>query len=113
MLLKFLGEQGMQLSGRIKGAAAVSVPYDLEKSSRYIDEGFSKVYQWNFLRSLRRKAGAKLESFPDLASRESLSVATTMTAIPVIAITSATMRETVRSSRPSSAEMSATHAGYV
>ena len=78
VLLKFLGEQGTHISSRVKAAAAVSVPYDLEKSSRYIDEGFSKVYQWNFLRSLRRKAGAKLAMFPDLVPRESLASATTM-----------------------------------
>jgi len=78
VLLKFLGEQGSHISPRIKAAAAVSVPYDLESSSRYINEGFSKVYQWNFLRSLRRKASAKLEQFPDLASRQSLASATTM-----------------------------------
>lgn len=78
VLLKFLGEQGKHISSRIKAAAAVSVPYDLEKSSRYIDEGFSKIYQWNFLRSLRKKATAKLESFPELVSRTSLAGATTM-----------------------------------
>lgn len=78
VLLKFLGEQGRNISERIKGAAAVSVPYDLARSSRHIDEGFAKVYQWNFLRSLRRKAYAKLEKFPDLVSREALEQATTM-----------------------------------
>ena len=78
VLLKFLGEQGKNISERIKGAAAVSVPYDLARSSRHIDEGFAKVYQWNFLRSLRRKAYAKLEKFPDLVSREALEQATTM-----------------------------------
>ena len=78
VLLKFLGEQGRNISERIKGATAVSVPYDLARSSRHIDEGFAKVYQWNFLRSLRRKAYAKLEKFPDLVSREALEQATTM-----------------------------------
>ena len=78
VLLKFLGEQGRNISERIKGAAAVSVPYDLARSSRHIDEGFAKVYQWNFLRSLRRKAYTKLERFPDLVSREALEQATTM-----------------------------------
>jgi predicted alpha/beta-fold hydrolase len=78
VLLKFLGEQGTSISDRIKGAAAVSVPYDLARSSRHINEGFAKVYQWNFLRSLRRKAHAKLERFPDLVSHEALEKATTM-----------------------------------
>ncbi|HZJ01632.1 MAG TPA: hydrolase [Gemmatimonadaceae bacterium] len=78
VLLKFLGEQGSSISRRIKAAAAVSVPYDLARSSRHIDEGFARVYQWNFLRSLRRKAQAKLEKFPDLVSRDALERATTM-----------------------------------
>ena len=78
VLLKFLGEQGERISHRVKGAAAVSVPYDLARSSRYIDQGFARLYQWNFLRSLRRKAHAKLEVFPDLVPVESLSTATTM-----------------------------------
>jgi predicted alpha/beta-fold hydrolase len=78
VLLKFLGEQGDRISQRIKGAAAVSVPYDLARSSRHIDEGFARVYQWNFLRSLRRKAHAKLKQFPDLVSPESIERATTM-----------------------------------
>ena len=78
VLLKFLGEQGANVSERIKAAAAVSVPYDLSRSSRYINEGFAKVYQWNFLRSLRRKAHSKLEKFPDLVSRDALEQATTM-----------------------------------
>ena len=78
VLLKFLGEQGGHISKRIKAAAAVSVPYDLARSSRHIDEGFARVYQWNFLRSLRRKAYAKLKQFPDLVSRGALERATTM-----------------------------------
>lgn len=66
VLLKYLGEQGAGVSNRIRGAAAVSVPYDLSESSRYINQGFSRLYQWNFLRSLRDKAMSKLRQFPDL-----------------------------------------------
>jgi len=43
----------------------VSVPYDLARSSRHIDAGFSRVYQAHFLRSLRRKAELKHVVFPD------------------------------------------------
>lgn len=78
VLLKFLGEQGDRIPDRIKGAAAVSVPYDLARSSRHINEGFARVYQWNFLRSLRRKAQAKLKQFPNLVPYHSLERATTM-----------------------------------
>ncbi|HEX2722125.1 MAG TPA: hydrolase [Gemmatimonadaceae bacterium] len=78
VLLKYLGEKGSAVSKRIKGAAAVSVPFDLSRAARHIDLGFSRVYRRSFIRSLRRKAVAKLESFPDLASRSSIDAATTM-----------------------------------
>ena len=78
VLLKYLGEQGTDISRRIRAAVAVSVPYDLARSSRFIDKGFARVYQWNFLRSLRAKALAKLERFPDLFEREKFASARSM-----------------------------------
>jgi predicted alpha/beta-fold hydrolase len=66
VLLKYLGERGDSLSDRIRAAAGVSVPFDLEKGARYISQGFSRVYDRHFLRTLRRKALAKLERYPDL-----------------------------------------------
>ena len=65
VLLKFLGERGVAVPGRVVAAAAVSVPYDLARSSRHIDRGFSRVYQSHFLRSLERKAALKHAAFPD------------------------------------------------
>ena len=70
VLLKWLGEGGGDLPPRLAGAAAVSVPFDLERGSRRIDRGFSRVYQHAFLKTLRRKALAKLERYPDLADGE-------------------------------------------
>lgn len=78
VLLKFLGEETERISPRIRGAAAVSVPFDLARSSRFIDRGFSKVYQRRFIRSLKSKAFQKLDQFPDLASRDTLDAANTM-----------------------------------
>lgn len=78
VLLKYLGEKGDTISSRIKGAVAASVPFDLSRSARHIDQGFSRVYRRSFIRSLKRKAAAKLETFPDLASRSALASATTM-----------------------------------
>lgn len=78
VLLKYLGEQAGNVSPRIRAAAAASVPFDLARSSRHIDRGFSKVYQRSFLRSLNAKARIKLEQFPDLASQSSLQRANTM-----------------------------------
>ena len=59
VLLKWLGERGT--SAGVRGAAAVSVPFDLEAGSRHISRGFARVYDRNFVRSLKRKALAKLE----------------------------------------------------
>lgn len=78
VLLKYLGEQSAGISPRIKAAAAISVPFDLARSSRHINRGFSRIYQRHFIRSLKQKAVAKLEHFPDLVPREQLSRIRTM-----------------------------------
>lgn len=78
VLLKYLGERGRQLPSQVKGAVAISVPFDLERSSRHIDRGFSRVYQWHFLRTLRKKARAKLTRFPGIADPEKVEAATNM-----------------------------------
>ena len=75
VLLKFLGEQGDRLAPQVRAAVAVSVPYDLERSARHIGQGFARLYEQVFLRTLRRKALAKLSRFPDLFVRERLRVA--------------------------------------
>ncbi len=78
VLLKYLGERGEQVSPRIRGAAAVSVPYDLAKAADYIDKGFSRVYQRSFIQSLQVKALAKLDQFPDLVTTERIQSIRTM-----------------------------------
>jgi predicted alpha/beta-fold hydrolase len=72
VLLKFLGERGNTLPSEVRAAAAVSVPFDLDRSCRYIQRGFSKVYDRHFLRTLRTKALAKLERYPGLFDRARL-----------------------------------------
>jgi len=69
VLLKWLAERRDQ---SIAGAAAVSVPFDLGRGARHIDRGFARVYQANFIASLKRKVYAKLERFPDLVDRRKL-----------------------------------------
>lgn len=78
VLLKWLGEQGDALPPRIRAAAAISVPFDLERGSRHISRGFSRVYERHFLRTLRRKAEAKLRHYPDLFERTALVGARTL-----------------------------------
>jgi predicted alpha/beta-fold hydrolase len=76
--LKWLGEQADAVPQRLRAAVAVSVPFDLARSSRRIDRGFSRLYARRFLRSLRDKALAKIERFPDLASAKSVRAARTL-----------------------------------
>jgi uncharacterized protein len=70
VLLKYLGEGGRELPPQLRAAAAVSVPYDLERGSRHIARGFSRVYERHFLRSLQGKALGKLAAYPDLVPAE-------------------------------------------
>jgi predicted alpha/beta-fold hydrolase len=63
-LLKWLGEQGAQASSLVARAAAVSVPFDLAKGSRFLERGFSRVYARHFLKTLVPKALAKEAQFP-------------------------------------------------
>lgn len=78
VLLKFLGERGATLPARVRGAAAVSVPFDLARGSRHIARGFARVYERHFLQSLKRKARAKLRVYPDLVDVDALEAARTL-----------------------------------
>jgi predicted alpha/beta-fold hydrolase len=76
--LKWLGERGHDLPTQIRAAVAVSVPFDLARSSRRIDVGVSRIYSRYFLKSLRAKALSMVDEHPDLASREKIEKATTL-----------------------------------
>jgi predicted alpha/beta-fold hydrolase len=78
VLLKWLGEHSSDLPAQVRAAAAVSVPYDLERGSRHIERGFSRVYTRHFLRTLRAKASAKLSRFPGLFDAAALERARTL-----------------------------------
>ena len=78
VLLKMLGEKGNNLPTQLRAAAAISVPFDLERSSKRIDRGFSRFYQRFFLNTLRKKAEEKATRFPDLASADKISALRTL-----------------------------------
>lgn len=78
VLLKFLGERGNDLPPNVKAAAAISVPFDLERSSKRINQGFSRLYQRFFLQSLKRKATEKAQRFPDLAAPADIAALRTL-----------------------------------
>lgn len=66
VLLKWLGEKAEELPPQVVAGAAISVPFDLERGARYIDRGFARLYQARFMKTLRRKARAKLFRYPGL-----------------------------------------------
>ena len=78
VLLKWLGEQGQEMPSEVRAAAAVSVPFDLERGSRFIEQGFARVYTRHFLRTLRAKARVKLERDPGLFDGAALERARTL-----------------------------------
>jgi hypothetical protein len=64
-LLKWLGERGEAAPGPLRGAVAISVPFDLEACARTMDAGFPRrTYTASFMRSFRRKVRAKAGRLP-------------------------------------------------
>ena len=78
VLLKWLGEQAEGVPSEVRAAATVSVPFDLERGSRFIERGFARVYTRHFLRTLRAKARLKLERDPGLFDGAALEQARTL-----------------------------------
>jgi len=72
VLLKWLGERGAELPPTVRGAAAISVPYDLEQGARFIGTGVRRIYDRHFLRTLKAKALAKLDRHPSLFDADAL-----------------------------------------
>jgi predicted alpha/beta-fold hydrolase len=65
VLLKWLGEREGDVPPQLAGAVAISVPFDLARCARQLDQGFARaVYTEHFLRTLRRKVVDKARLFP-------------------------------------------------
>lgn len=77
-LLKWLGEPARKSHEVIDRAAAVSAPVDLAATANAVSRGFSLVYSWGFLRSLKPKCFEKLRRFPDSFDGEALRRARTL-----------------------------------
>jgi predicted alpha/beta-fold hydrolase len=63
-LLNWLGRAGADAHRLLRAAAAISTPISLRAGGEAIGRGFNKVYTWNFLRTMRRKAYEKARRFP-------------------------------------------------
>jgi predicted alpha/beta-fold hydrolase len=74
VLLKWLGEQGSR-ADFIRAAAGVSAPQDLHAGAVALSRGFNRLYCLHFLVTLKRKSLLKLDCFPDLYDRRTVSAA--------------------------------------
>jgi predicted alpha/beta-fold hydrolase len=64
--LKWLGEFGMRGQKLpVAAAVGVSAPFNLGAVAKKIERGFSRVYQWYLLRSLRRDVVRKMDALGD------------------------------------------------
>lgn len=50
----------------VDAAAAVSVPYDLYMGSKLLSHGFRRIYEYRFLRTMRKKLEQKRATYPDM-----------------------------------------------
>jgi predicted alpha/beta-fold hydrolase len=62
VLLKWLGETGAK--NPLKAAIAISVPFELRKAASRITVGFSRFYQWYFIKCLRDRLTLKFNEKP-------------------------------------------------
>lgn len=62
VLLKWLGETGHQ--NPLKAAIAISVPFELHKAADRIQRGFSRLYQWYFMKCIRERLHHKFKYVP-------------------------------------------------
>jgi predicted alpha/beta-fold hydrolase len=66
VILKYLGERGREVSGRIWKAVVFSVPCDLASCSVKLGEPRNRLYMKRFLRMLHAKVRMKMELMPHL-----------------------------------------------
>ncbi len=75
--LKWLGELGDAVPPQLRRAAGVSVPFDLEAGSIFMETGFARHYVRHFLNTLTEKTLEKLKQYPGLVDRSELLAART------------------------------------
>lgn len=71
VLVKWLGENPGQ--DVVRGAAAVSTPYDLAAGARHLEKGLGRFYTAGLLATLRVKAEEAARRFPEAAARIDLA----------------------------------------
>lgn len=70
MILKYAGDEELPLNKKIKKQVVVSVPVDLEAGAYRIASFQNRLYEFNFLQTLKQKAKIKDEQFPGVVDLE-------------------------------------------
>jgi hypothetical protein len=73
LTLKYVGEQGMQISPYLQKAVAFSAPVHLSSCSAQINQFQNWVYAQKFKKSLKQKVLAKARVMPQLIDKEPLT----------------------------------------
>ncbi len=73
LVLKMAGEWGASPPANIAAVAGVSAAMDLGPSAEALHAPANRVYEWNFMRALRRSIRRKAELFPDLYGNAKLA----------------------------------------
>jgi len=70
MALKLLGEYGSAPPPQLKAVVGISPLMDLTPSSAALHEPANRIYEWHFVRALRRRLRYKSQLFPRLYSAD-------------------------------------------
>ncbi len=70
LTLKYLGEDPHP---KVSGGVTLCTPMDLSKGARHIQNGWNKLYEKRFLKSLQKKVVIKHQQFPDKVNIEKLA----------------------------------------
>jgi predicted alpha/beta-fold hydrolase len=78
-LMKWAGEMHAKASATVSAAVGVCAPLDLTASGHAIDSGFNRIAYANmFLESMKPRALAKLEQFPNLFDAQAMQAVQTL-----------------------------------
>ena len=66
LVLKLLGEWGSEAPAQVKAGVGVSPAMDLAASADALHDPANRVYEWRFLRGLRKRVRRKATLYPDL-----------------------------------------------
>lgn len=72
-VLDYLGEE-KNIPKNVKMGVAVSPPCDLKESSLLFSKAWNRIYEWYFLRQLKRKVREKEKKYPNILKERGISI---------------------------------------